>query len=548
MDNDASSLTGQASFSPGAIPANAGALPGDLAACHAMIAELVAAYAKEKALSEKLQHQLEQLLRQRYGRKAEGIDWAGSLFPKEVLDALIAQAQAPQTAAIKETISYERDKPAPCVHGRQALPDRLPRVREVVDVPEEEKKCSVCDADKIMIREEVSEQLEYVPASLYVKQTVRPVYACPQEHEISIAPAPSNPINKGLAGPGLLAQVAVSKYGDHLPLNRQEDIFSRNGVELARSTQCDWMRQCAELLQPLYRRMKDLVLQAKVVNTDDTPVAVQEKKETRKGRAWVYLDARRQLAVFDYTQDRKRDGPRRFLGDFAGYLQADAYAGYDCIFATKQVHEVACWAHARRKFHDAQTAQPEGSLCALARIKQLYDPEREAKEWRDSLDAGLPEAERWQLFSEKRLALRQEKSKAAMAGFDRWLAERTPHILPKSPLGQAIQYARSNWQALQRYLDDGDLEIDNNSAERAMRHVAVGRKNWLFFGSDRGGRTWATLTSLIYSAKLHELNLFAYMRGIFARIAGTRITDLDQFLPDVWKRNRAKGEGNLPVD
>ena len=452
-----------------------------------------------------------------------------------MLEALFAGTgeKEPET----EKVSYEREKPKRGGHGRQEIPDHLPRVREDVDVSEEEKLCSVCGTEKKRIREDVSEQLEYVPASLFVKQTVRPVYACPGECEVTTPPPPSMPIPKGIAGPGLLAQVAVSKYGDHLPLNRQEDIFSRHGVHIARSTQCDWMRQCAELVTLLRERMKAVILQAKVVATDDTPLKVQEKKKTRIGRHWVYLDLSRNLAVFDYTPTRKRDGPMAFLEGFSGYLQADAYVGYDAIFAGESVKEVACWAHARRKFDGAKSAQSDVALAAMAWIKRLYDVEREAKAFVKEAGRDHDEETRRALLVAKRYELRQAKSIPLLADFDAWLTRQEAAVLPKSPAGKAISYVRSNWAALNRHVEDGDLEIDNNAAERAMRHIAVGRKNWLFAGSDRGGETGAMLTSLLYSAKLHRLDLFAYMQDVFTRIADVKITELDQFLPDIWKRD-----------
>jgi transposase len=326
---------------------------------------------------------------------------------------------------------------------------------------------------------------------------------------------------------------------DHLPLNRQEDILSRHGVHIPRSTQCGWMGQSGDLLRPLRDRLKEAVLAAKVVGTDDTTLQVQARKKTRTCRDWVYLDLVRQLAVFDFTPSRSRDGPMQFLDGFSGYLQADAYAGYDAIFAGKTVKEVACWAHARRKFDEAKSAQPEVALAALAWIKRLYDVEREAKAFVKKSGSELGETERRALLVAKRYELRQAKSVAILAGFDAWLTTQEAVVLPKSPVGKAIRYVRSNWVALNRYVEDGDLEIDNNAAEHAMRHIAVGRKNWLFAGSDRGGETGAILTSVVYSAKLHGLDLWAYMKDVLERIADTPLSRLDQFLPDVWKREHA---------
>lgn len=534
----------------GHFPSDPSALPDDPAVLKEMVASLLAAYKKEQSLVAHLQHQLELHLRHRFGRRSETIDWENGLFPKEVIEAMLAAVgETGKIPAVKEVVSYEREKPAKKGHGRQTLPDHLPRVREEIDLPEAEKICSVCNEPKVRIREEISEQLEYVPASLFVKQLVRPVYACPQKHEITTAPKPSSPIEKGLAGPGLLAQIAVSKFADHLPLNRQEDILSRHGVHIPRSTQCGWMRQIATLLSPLHQWMRSVVLDAKVIHTDDTPIEVLEKKKTRKGRAWIYQDPVRSLAVFDYTPTRGRDGPKKFLGDFSGYLQADAYAGYDCIYASKSVTEVACWAHARRKFYDARNVQPEAALSAVAWIKRLYDVERLANEYRDALDADMPEEKRRKLYVQKRYELRQEHSVIILRQIDAWLEEQAKVILPKSPVGEAIAYARSNWQALNIYVTDGDLSIDNNAAERGMRHAVTGRNNWLFFGSDRGGETWAVITSLLYSAKLHKLNPFIYLKDVLERIADTPISELEQFLPDVWKREHGNAAGQpAPTD
>lgn len=523
--NDTSSL----------IPADPASLPDDVATLKEMVAHLLGDLAKEQSLVEHLQQQLEQQLRNRYGRKSEKINWEGGLFSKEELEELFKASQ--EEAPEKETVTYQRQKPKRKGHGRQEIPDHLPRKREEVDVPAAEKNCSVCDTEKIRIGEEVSEQLEYVPASLFVKQTVRPVYACPNEHEVTTALMPPMPIEKGLAGPGLLSQVAVSKYGDHLPLNRQEEMFSRHGVKIPRSTQCDWMRQIADLLDPLLDLLKATILASQIVATDDTPVPVQEKQKTRKGRHWVYYDPVRKLAIFDYTPKRTRDGPVSFLGDFAGYLQADAYVGYDAIYAGKTVIEVACWAHARRKFEQAQSAQPQIAVAAMAWIKQLYDVEREAKAEVKRLD--LDDDQRRAALVARRYELRQEKAIPLLAAFDAWLTEKEASVLPKSPAGKAIHYVRANWTALNRYVEDGWLEIDNNTAERAMRHIAVGRKNWLFAGSDRGGQTGASITSLLYSAKLHNLNLWAYLTDVLQRIPTTPISQLEQFLPDVWAREHA---------
>jgi hypothetical protein len=328
-----------------------------------------------------------------------------------------------------------------------------------------------------------------------------------------------------MAGPGLLAHVAVSKYGDHLPLHRQEAIFARQGVELSRKTMCDWMRQCAELVSPLYDLMKAQALSSKVVQTDDTPVPVldPELPHTRTGRIWTYVgDAAHPYTVYDYTPNRSRDGPDEFLKNFRGYLQADAYSGYDGIYkdAARGVTEVACMAHARRKYFEAQSSDIMRSMVMLAYIHLLYDVEREARE--GGMDPG------------QRHALRQARSRPILADIKAYLERERPQVLPKSPIGQAIGYTLSNWEALVRYCQDGDLEIDNNGAERSLRGVAVGRRNWTFLGSDNGGRTAAVLTSLIATCKRHRIDPFAYLRDVFQRISAHPMTQLAELLPDKW--------------
>ena len=335
------------------------------------------------------------------------------------------------------------------------------------------------------------------------------------------------PIEKGLAGPGLLAQVITSKYGDHQPLYRQEHILSRSGAHVPRSTTCGWMAACAQLVRPLVSRMRALVLASKYINTDDTPVPVldPQRGKTRTGRIWVYAgDKQHPYTVFDYTPTRHRDGPTRFFGSYAGYIQADAYGGYDHLFkpngsGAPAPIEVGCWAHARRKFVEAEKSDSLRAHGAAAMIRVLYEIEKEGRE----LDATA------------RLALRRERSVPQLNQFHAWLEAQQSEVLPKSPLGEAIGYARSNWTALTRYTEDGDLSIDNNAAENALRPVALGRKNWLFAGSNEGGRTGATLMTLVASCKRHGLDPFAYLRDLLTRLPATPIHQLDEFLPDDWK-------------
>jgi transposase len=474
--------------------------------------------AKEHEL-QRVRHWLEQLLRHRYGQKRERVD-ENQLFLFAVELASTGQDAPPES---KPASSAPR--PAPEGHGRRRLPQSLERRRVVFDLAADQRRCPECQSELKHIGEEINERLEYVPASLHVIEEACQKYACAKGCAVVTAAKPPAPVEKGLAGPGLLAHVAVSKYGDHLPLNRQEAIFARQGVDLSRQTMCDWMRQCAELISPLYELMKERALRSKVVQTDDTPVPVldPELPHTRTGRIWTYVgDAAHPYTVYDYTPNRSRDGPDEFLKDFRGYLQADAYSGYDGIYqdAARGVTEVACMAHARRKYFDAQSSDIMRSMVMLAYIHLLYDVEREARE--GGMEPG------------QRHALRQARSLPILADIKAYLERERPQVLPKSPIGQAIGYTLSNWDALVRYCQDGDLEIDNNGAERSLRGVAVGRRNWTFFGSDNGGRTAAVLTSLIATCKRHHIDPFAYLRDVFQRIAAHPITQLADLLPDQW--------------
>jgi transposase len=495
-------------------------LPDDLATCQRMIRELLATLHQRDHELEGVRARLDQLLRRVYGPRAERFD---PNQPFLFADAGAA-TPAPETVAATTGPPPASDNPASAArgHGRQRLPRNLPRRRVVHEVPPAERACPGCGRERAAIGEELSEQLDYQPASLFVVEHVRRRYACPhcQEH-VTTAAKPAQPINKGLPGPGLLAHVAVSKYLDHLPLHRLERIFSRHGVGLSRSTLCDWMAAAARLLVPLAEHMRRRVLQSRVVHTDDTPVPVLDasRGSTRQARVWVYLgDRDHPYTVYDYTPTHARDGPVQFLGDYHGYLQADAFAGYDGIYATGRVEEVACWAHARRKFYDARTADAERSHAALAWIRRLYDVEDKGKP--------LPDA--------GRAALRQAESVPLLTAFCQWLTERRAAVLPKSPMGQAIGYALSNWPALCRYTEAGFLAIDNNASERALRGLAIGRKNWLFCGSDQGGRTAAVLASVLLSCQRHRLDPFVYLRDVLTRLPEHPVDRLEELLPDRW--------------
>jgi transposase len=511
-------------------------LPDDLETAHQLIRELLKTLAQQLHLNEKLQHQLEQLLRQRYGRKTEQIDPAQLLlFAQEIL----AQAE-PTPAPTPEpdpASTPKKGAPKKNGHGRKPLPASLPRETVLHDVPPERRTCPDCGAERTCIGHEVREQLEYKPASLVVIEHVRPKYACEAcEANVVIADKLPEPIEKGLPGPGLLAYVAVSKYADHLPLYRLEGIFKRFGVELSRSTMCDWMATIADLLKPIVKLMLSKILESKVVQNDDTTVPVQDHdgKGIKTGRLWVSIgDHDHHYVVYTYTPDRSAAGPEKIFKDFKGYLQADAYSGYDGLYKSGDIVEVGCMMHARRKFYEARTSDPQRSHQALAWISLLYDVERDAKK-RQTAD--------YEAFVAFRHDLRNERSRPIFDKLHAWLEAELPKVLPKSPIGEAIQYALNHWEALKRPLEAGFLELDNGACERAFKPVAIGRKNWLFAGSDNGGETAAVLMSLCTTCKELEIDPQAYLRDVLDRISTHPARRIEELLPDQWQKLRQAGD------
>ena len=356
----------------------------------------------------------------------------------------------------------------------------------------------------------------------------------PQPHQpldpgvvVIAAPKPAMPIAKGLPGPGLLAHLIVSKCVDHLPLHRMERVYQRQGLFLHRSTLCDWMAACANLLRPLYDLMVSVVMESRALHTDDTTVKMQELVThlLRTARLWVYLgDAAHPFNVFDFTINRKRDGPQKFLANYQGYLHADAFSGYDGLYlpdprtAAARIIEVACNAHARRKFYEARGTDALRSHQALAYYRQLYELERQAKDFSDV----------------QRLQMRQELSLPILEQFHQWLLAQRPEVLPKSPMGEAIAYALNNWEALRRYTEAGFLAIDNNVAEREMKRIAIGRKNWLTVGSPRGGQTAEVLFSFTSTCQRLGVEPWAYLQDILTHVPTTPAGQLGDLLPDRW--------------
>jgi len=468
------------------------------------------------------------LLRRYYGPRSERFDprqllLFGQRVDQIPLDAASIEEEAGEPLTTRRI--KRRDK-----HGRQQLPDCLERIEIEHDL--DDKACPACGNERCRIGQEVSEQLEYFPASFKVLKHIRHKYACAKcDHDgydpnIATAEKPAQPIEKGMPGPSLLAYVITSKLGDHLPLYRLENIFERQQVHVARSTMCAWMRCAGELVQPLVALMAERVRRSKVIHTDDTTVPIQSpgQKQCRKGRIWCYLgDEANPYTVYDYTPNRQRDGPARWLAGYEGYLQADAYGGYDGIYQAQGVTECACWAHARRKFYDAQDSDERRATQMLALIGQLYQIERESKELSDAL----------------RLAVRQERSVPVLDKIKTWLDTEQEVVLPRSPMATAITYAQNQWQALTTYATQGFLNIDNNPSERALKRVAIGRKNWLFAGNDAAAENHARLWSLIASSERHAVDPQRYLTSVLAKIGQTPREELGQFLPDAWKRDDA---------
>jgi transposase len=508
-----------------------------MATLEAVNREQQATIAAQQQEIDQLQHFVQRLLRDRFGPRSEKVDPNQlSLFEEQDQEPAADDAAAPDEPSIVVQQHTRRD------HRARKLPDSLPRELIEHDLSDAEKLCPDCGATRQRIGSESSEQLEFVPASLKVIEHVRYKYACKHcEAQVAIAPAPAKPIERGLPGPGLIAHVIVSKYSDHMPLYRLEDELARHGMELSRGTLCRWAQQAAKLLEPLYDLMVERVRKSAVIHTDDTPVPVLDPDlpNTRDGRFWVYVgDANNPYCVYDYTSSRKRDGPAAFLREFQGFLQADAYGGYDGIYATQDVSQVSCWAHARRKFYDARTIQPAEAHAALGYIRQLYAIEAELRERmpRDFRD----NAEARRKWYELRAEHRQQRARPILEQFQIWLNGTQQTVLPKSPVGQAIAYVWPRLESFRRYCEDGRLEIDNNLAERMLRGCAIGRKNWLFVGGDDAGRAAAIHFSFVASAKHNELEPWAYLRDAIETLSGMREdappdeATLAALLPDAW--------------
>jgi transposase len=513
-------------------------LPDDVETLRSMlVAERAARVAAEgeaqyrALLIEKLKYTIAKLRHERFGQSSE----RGALLEQLELELAEVEADGAEAAVTAqlaaaqakiEVRAFERRQPA-----RRPLPEHLPRERVVYPSP---STCPCCGGVLHKLGEDVTETLELIPRQWKVIQHVREKFSCRSCEAITQPPAPSHPIARGRAGPGLLAHILFSKYGLHLPLNRQSAVYAREGIELDVSTLADWVGAAAATLMPLVEATRAHVFAAERIHADDTTVPVLAKGKTRTGRMWTYVRDDRPFggrdppaAIFFYSPDRGAKHPEQHLTGYAGLMQADAYAGFNRLYDARRkqgaIVEAACWAHARRKFFDlARLDKAPVAIEAIKRIDALFAIEREIN--------GLMPAQR--------LAVRSERSRPLVIALETWLREQRAKLSGQSKTGQAIAYSLTRWVALTRFLEDGRLCMSNNAAERAIRPLAVGRHNWTFAGSDEGGRRAAAIYTLIETAKLNDVDPQAWLADVLARLHDHPAKRIAELLPWNWPRGR----------
>ena len=443
----------------------------------------------------------------------------GNLFLLDIAAEAERLAAEHKVVATVEVPAHTRTKNK----RRGEFPAHLPVVRTVCELKDEDRVCA-CGGELVAFGAETSRELERIETTI-VHETARKKYSCTTCREgVVTAPWRGKVIEKGLLGPGFLAHVITERFANHMPYYRLEAKYRAEGLDLSRSVLCESMARCAELLEPIAEALRKEVLASPVVHTDDTPVtlAMPQSSEggSRQARVWVYLNPEGRH-WYEFTESRKRDGPARVFKDFTGYLQADAYGGYDRLFFPGGATEVACWAHVRRKWVDAEPTDPTLAKQAVDRIRALFKIEESAKD----------------LSDEARAQMRGELARPLLTEFRAWLELAETQALPKSPLGKAIGYAKNQWPALVRYVEDGRLAISNNAAERALRPFAVGRKNWLFFQREGGGRTAAILMSLLMTAKAAGIHPGDYFKDVLLRLS--TCTDVTKLTPHGWREHFA---------
>jgi transposase len=478
-----------------------------------------------------LQKELWRYKKATYGPRADRLsenELAQALleFAEELEQKPLPAESLPQGEAQPEVRRIKRRK------GRRALAnfDHLPVSTHVYELPAEQRRCSCCGEQRQEIGSEESWQIEYIPGHFERLQHVRKKYACAkcelagENPQIATAAKAETAIEKGFAGPGLLAYIVTSKFADYLPLYRLEDIFERQGFEISRATQSVWCGDVADLVEPLYRRMTERVRRSHVVATDDTVFPMLGPGQTQSARMWVYVgDEANPYNVFDFTLNRGREGPKEFLKDYTEVLLADAYGGYNGVVAGNAITRAGCWSHARQKFVEAEKTAPEIVREAVDLIGQLFAVGKQAK------DMSVAE----------RLALRQTQSVAVLAELRRKLLVWKEQLLPKHPLAEAVNYTLGQWEELTVFTRDGAVPIDNNVSEREMKRVVLNRKNSLFVGNPRGGRTAAILASLTSSCRRHEMDPQLYFMQLLMNLPSWPANDIDAWLPDRWKQAHA---------
>lgn len=494
-------------------------LPHDTALLHRLVRDMAGLVEHRDSEITRLQQIIKQLQRAQYGRRSERLDPGQLALALEELDADIAEVVESHHEPVAATPSPARRKP---------LPEHLAREERLLDI--ETNNCDQCGGTLHSIGESVSEMLDWVPATFRVIRIRRPKYACRHCATAVQAPAPERVIAGGLATPALLSHVLISKYCDHLPLYRQSQMFARQGVELERSTLAGWVGGACWWLDALHERLGQEILGSNYLFADDTPIPVLDpgRRRTKTGRLWVYARDQRgwsgrdpPAAIYFYEPDRRAERPRHHLKAYRGTLHVDGYVGFEQLTGAGEIVLAACWAHTRRKFYEI--AQADGSPIAteaVRRIAELYAIEARIR--------GMAPAER--------VIIRRANAKPLLEAFKPWLEAQLPRIPQRGKLAEAIRYTLTRWTGLTRFLDDGHIELDTNPVERAIRPIALGRKNHLFAGSDRGARRWATVATLVETAKLNGVEPYAYLTDVLQRmIDGHPANRLDQLFPWNWK-------------
>ncbi len=464
--------------------------------------------------------------RQLFGQKSEKLSEVSEEVEQMVLNLFDEPVEIP---AIKEAeteeISYSRAKPN---KNRNPIPDSLFCEEVIIEPSEEEKTCSCCGSEKVEIGREENKVLDIIPQQIFARNYIRPKYACKKcpEEGVVIAPTPARPIDKSIAESGLLAYVMVSKYIDHLPLYRLEQIFTRYNIRIPRSTMSGWVDQIHQMLEPLLFEMRALILASNYIQADETTIKVQEKNPKKKdkkchlGYLWPYTDG--ENILFEYKAGRGREGPLKFLGEFNGYLQTDGYAGYNEVVKRNGITHLVCWAHVRRKFFEASDYDSEKANIVLKAIGKLYAIEKTCREN--------------SFTDEERYTVRQEKAPPILKRIKELLDGYLLVTIPRSPMGKAVTYALNYWHKLDTYLLDGKLEIDNNRIENKIRPVALGRKNWLFAGSQAGAERAALFYSLFGTCAINGVNPFDYLKDVLQRVNTHPQNRIQELLPAQWRR------------